>query len=67
MFGEAMRRHARQQHSANPKVRRRALGFGDERIRRLLNTVVEERIGALPAQDQPRAGGLPERCVDLLF
>ncbi len=67
MFGEAVRRHARQQHSANPKVCHRALAFGDKRIRRLLNTVVEERVGALQAKDQPSAGGLQERRVDLLF
>ena len=67
MLGEAVRRHARQQHSANPKVCPRALAFGDERIGRLLNTVVEEGIGALQAEDQPGAGGLQERRVDLLF
>ncbi len=67
MLGELVRRHVRQQHPANAKMWRRALAFGDERIRRLLNTVVEERIGALEAEDQPRPGGLPERRVVLLF
>jgi hypothetical protein len=42
MLGETVRRHAREQHSANPKVVPRALAFRDERIGCLLNTVVEE-------------------------
>ena len=67
MLGEALCRHARQQDSANPKVRSRPLAFGDERIGRLLNTVVEEPIGALQAEDQPGAGGLQKGRVDLLF
>jgi hypothetical protein len=45
----------------------RALAFGDERIGRLLNTVVEECVGALQAEDQPGADGLQERRVDLVF
>jgi hypothetical protein len=45
----------------------RPLVFGYERIGRFLNTIVEERIGALPAQDEPGAGRLPEGSVDLLF
>ena len=67
MFGEAVRRHARQQHSANPKVCPGALAFGDERIGRLLNPVVEEGIGSLQAEDQPGADGIQQRSVDLLF
>ncbi len=45
----------------------RALAFGDEGIRRLLNAVVEERVGALQAENQPGAGSLQERSVDRLF
>ena len=67
MFGKAIRRHARQQHPANPKVCRRALAFGDERISRLLNPVVEESVGAIQAEDQSSSGGLPERRVHFLF
>src|SRR6266436_5596443 len=67
MLGEMIRRHTLQQHSANSKVCARALAFWDERIGRLMNTVVEERVGVLLAEDQPCASGLGERRVDLLF
>src|SRR5260370_23634793 len=67
MLGELILSHTLQQHSANSKVCPRALAFGDERIGRLMNTVVEERIGVLLAEDQPCASGLGERRVDLLF
>ena len=67
MLRKAVRCHARQQHSANPKVCPGTLAFGDECIGCLLNTVVEELVGAIEADDQPRTGGLPERRVDLLF
>ncbi len=67
MFGDAVRRQVRQQRSANPKVFSHALAFGDERIGRLLNTVVEESIGFLLAENQPGAGGIQKRVVDLLF
>jgi hypothetical protein len=40
MLDELVRCHARQQHSANPKVCRGALAFWDERISRLLNTAL---------------------------
>jgi len=36
-------------------------------LRRRLNAVVEERVGALQPEDQPSAGGLQERRVDRLF
>jgi hypothetical protein len=51
MLGELVRLHAPQQHSANPKMRPRALDFGDECIGCLVNTVVNKCIGGLPAVD----------------
>ena len=52
---------------ANPQVCPRAPPFGDERVGRLLNTVVEESIGSLRAKDQPGTGGLQERSVEFFF
>jgi hypothetical protein len=67
MFGETGRRHARKQQPANPKVCPRALAIGDQRVGRLLNTVMEEGIRILQAEDQPSADGVQQRSVDLLF
>ena len=65
MFGQAVRSQARQQLPANPKVYFRALAFGDERIGRLLNSVVEESIRSLQTKNQPGADGFQKRSVDL--
>jgi len=67
MLVELLFGHGRQQQTANPKMCPCTLAFGDQGIGRLLNSVVEERVGALQAKDQPSAGGLQQRSVDLLF
>src|SRR5882762_7322634 len=66
MPGEAVPRHARQQHSANPKVFLCALALGDKRIGRLLSTVVQKFVGTILLEDEPGADGLPEYRVDRL-
>ena len=45
----------------------RAIAFRDEGVRRLLNAVVKEGVGALQAVDQPDASGIQQGSVDLLF
>ena len=67
MFGEAVLRQARKQRPANPKVHYGALAFGDQRVGRLLNPVVEEGIRFFHAKDQPGADAFQKRSVDLLF
>jgi hypothetical protein len=50
-----------------PKVCPCALTFGDERIRRLLNPVVEKGVRSLQAKEQPGADGFQKRSVNLLL
>ncbi len=45
-------------------MRHGTVAFGGECVRRLLNTVVEEHVGAVGADDETGPDRLPERCVD---
>src|SRR6266481_3880290 len=56
-------RGPRCKQSANPKMRHSTFAFGDERISRLLDTVVEECVGAVRAGDEAGPDGFPERRV----
>ena len=40
-----------------------SLAFGDERVRRLSDSVVKECVGAAGAQHETRPHGVPERRV----
>ena len=52
MLGQAVRRQARQQLPSDPKVYFGACAFGNERIGRLLNPVVEEGIRSLQTGEE---------------
>ena len=52
---------------ADPQVDDGPLAVGDERIRRLLDTVVEEGVGTVQAADEPGPHRLPQRRVDRLL
>ena len=47
MLGELICRHGRQQHAADAQVDVGAALFRDQRIGRLLDPVMQERVGAL--------------------
>ncbi len=46
---------------------RRSLALGDQRVGRFLDAIVEECVGVLKAEDEPRTDRLPEIRVDLLL
>jgi hypothetical protein len=52
---------------ANPQVDCGVLTCRDERIGCLLETVVEEGVGAVRTEDEPGTNRLPERLVNLLL
>ena len=60
---EVLRRRLRREQPADPEMRHGALAFVDERISRLLDTVVDERVGPVRADDQSSADGVPQRGV----
>jgi hypothetical protein len=47
MLGEFARCHARQQHAADSQVDVGTVRFGNQRISRLLNPIVQEFVGAI--------------------
>ena len=67
MLGELVRRHARQQRTADAQVDVGTLLVGNQRIGRLLDAVVQEPVGAVLAEDEPGADGLPEGRVHRLL
>ena len=66
MLGELVRRHIRQQRAADAQVNVGAVLVGNERIRRLLDAVVQKLVCALLLDDQPSVDGLPEARVHRL-
>ena len=67
MLGELVRRHARQQRAADAQVDVGTVLVGNQRIRRLLDSVVQEFVGAVLAKDEPGVDGFPERRVHRLL
>lgn len=67
MFGQAVGCQTRQQCSTDPKVYFGARAFGDQRVGRFSNPVMEECIRSLQAKNHPGADGIPQRCVNLFF
>ena len=65
MFGQAFRCQAGEQRPSNPNVYFGARAFGDHRVGRLLNAVVQERIRSLQTKNQAAADGIPHPSVDL--
>ena len=57
----------RQEQSAGPEMRFSARVLGNERIGRLLDTVMLERIGVLRAQHEPGSNSFPEVFVKLFL
>src|SRR5580698_6148343 len=57
----------RQEQSAGPKMSFGARVLGNERIGRLLDTVMLERIGVLRAQHEPGSDSFPEAFVKLFL
>src|ERR1700761_5014237 len=60
---ELARGRAEEEHPADSEVCRCALAFRNERIGRLLDAVVKERVAALLTQDETCARSLPQRRV----
>ena len=67
MLGELVRRHARQQRAADSQVDVGTALFRDQRIRRLLDPVVQECVGVLLSEDESGVDGLPQRRVHRLL
>ncbi len=65
MLGQIVLGHAREQHAADAQMDFGPLLFGNQRISRLLNPVVQEFVGATLMDDEP--GGFPERRVHRLL
>src|SRR5262245_66472746 len=61
------RRGPGREHAADPKMRHCPLVLGDERIRRLSDTVVKECVSAVRAQHEAGLDGVPERRVRRLL
>src|SRR5882757_1592564 len=53
-----------EEYPANSKVRRCALALGNERIGRLLDSVVGKSVSVLGTQNQPRVHRFPQRSMD---
>ena len=67
MLGELVRRHARQQRSADVQVSFGNVPFGNQSIRCLLDSVVQKFVSVLFLEDEPGADGLLEGHVHRLF
>ncbi len=65
MLGELVRRHARQLHASDVQVDSGTLRFGNQRIGRLLDPVVQELAGAVGAHDQIFAHRLGKALLNL--
>jgi len=55
---------AREEGPADAQVNARAVALRDERVRGLLDAIVQEGVGATLMDDESRRGGLGERCID---
>ena len=64
---DRVRRDPRRQQSADPEMPVGPLAFGNQRIGRLLDPVVEERVAAIQAKDETGPNRLPQSLVDLLL
>ena len=67
MLGEVVRRHARQQHTADMEVEIGTLIFRNQRIGRLLDSVVQKPAGAFMAEDEAAADSFREACAQRLL
>ncbi len=63
MLGELVRRHARQQRTADAQVDVGTLLIRNQRVGRLLDPVVQKSAGTLLVEDDPGADGFPEGSV----
>ncbi len=63
MPGELVRRHARQQRTADAQVEVGTLLVRNQRVGRLLDPVVQKPAGTLLVEDEPGADGFPEGSV----
>ena len=60
---ELVCRGARGEQSTDPEMYHRALVLGDERKGRLLDTIMEECVGAVPTEDEAGSDSFPQRCM----
>ena len=67
MLGEYVRGHARQHRTADAQVRVGTILFENQGICRLLNSVVQEFVGALLTEDEPGVDGFPDRRMNRLL
>ena len=67
MLGELVLRRAREQRAADSQVDVGTAPFRDERIRGLLDPVVQESVGAPLPQNEACVDGLPQRRVHSLL
>ena len=67
MLGELVRRQARQQHAADAQVDLGAAILGDQRIRRLLDPIVQESVGVLVSEHESGVDRFQQRGVERLL
>jgi len=67
MLGELVRPHARQQRTADVQMDAHTFLFGNQRIGRLPDPVVQKFPGSLLVKDEPGLDGFPEGRVHRLL